>query len=239
VTHRLFVSAPIETDQPLTLDRERAHYLTRVLRLRRGESVICFDGRGRAWQASLTEASPRSAVLAIGPLVAEEPPPAPAIHLVQGLLKGSAMDQVVQKATELGATDLWLIRADRTNASLDEERLARKEGHWLRVMESAAEQCGALYLPRLHTLRSLRDFLNDPPAARLAMLDPGNEPLPLNLPREPVALLIGPEGGWTDVERAAAADAGVVRYGLGARVLRAETAPLAALAALRHAWGWV
>jgi 16S rRNA (uracil1498-N3)-methyltransferase len=239
VTHRLLVSAPVESGQPLVLDREQAHYLTRVLRLRRGETLICFDGRGRAWQANLTDASSRSAVLAIGPLIAEAPPPEPAIHLVQGLLKGAAMDQVVQKSTELGATDLWLIRTERTNASLDEERLARKEGHWLRVMESAAEQCGALHLPRLHPLRSLDEFLRDPPAARLVMLDPGAAPLPLDLPRAPLALLIGPEGGWSDGERTAAAAAGVIRYGLGPRVLRAETAPLAALAALRHGWGWV
>ena len=236
--HRLYVPGPIAADRTLSLDRERAHYLTRVLRLRRGERLLCFDGSGRAWEASLLEAAPRSAVLALGPLVADEPPPSPELHLVQGLLKGSAMDVVVQKSTELGATDLWLIRAERSNAALDAERSTRKHEHWQRIMESAAEQCGALHLPRLHALRDLPQFLSAPPAATLIMLDPGGEPLPISLPREAVALLIGPEGGWSAGERHLAAAAGAARYGLGARVLRAETAPLAALAALRHGWGW-
>jgi 16S rRNA (uracil1498-N3)-methyltransferase len=238
VTHRLYVSTPLAANQALTLDRERAHYLTRVLRLRRDEPLICFDGRGHAWQASLLEATARSAVLAVGALIADEPPPYPQLHLAQGLLKGAAMDQVVQKSTELGATDVWLIRAERSNAALDQERAARKQGHWRRVMESAAEQCGALHLPRLHDVRSLREFLADPPAAILLMLDPGGAPLPLQMPRESLALLVGPEGGWSDAEREAAVVADVARYGLGTRVLRAETAPLAALAALRHGWGW-
>jgi 16S rRNA (uracil1498-N3)-methyltransferase len=238
VTHRLYLPTLLAADQALTLDRDRAHYLTRVLRLRRGESLVCFDGRGHAWQASLLEATARSAVLEIGRLIADEPPPHPQVHLVQGLLKGAAMDQVVQKATELGATDVWPVRTERSNAVTDPERLTRKQTHWQRVVESAAEQCGALHLPRLHEVRDLREFLADPPEASLLMLDPGGEPLPLQLPRRSLALLIGPEGGWSDAERAAAADAGVPRHGLGSRVLRAETAPLAALAALRHGWGW-
>ncbi|MFU8815571.1 MAG: 16S rRNA (uracil(1498)-N(3))-methyltransferase [Pseudomonadales bacterium] len=236
--HRLYVRGPLAADQPLTLDRDRAHYLTRVLRLRRGERLVCFDGSGCAWEASLLEATPRTAVLAIGPVIAEEPPPSPQLHLVQGLLKGASMDAVVQKSTELGATDLWLIRAERSNAATDAERSARKLEHWQRVVESAAEQCGALHLPRLHPLRDLQAFLATPPSATLMMLDPGAEPLPLSVPRAAVALLIGPEGGWSDGERQAALAAGASRYGLGARVLRAETAPLAALAALRHGWGW-
>jgi 16S rRNA (uracil1498-N3)-methyltransferase len=238
VKHRLYIDAPVAADRHLTLDRDRAHYLTRVLRLHRGDGLIVFDGRGHAWQASLFDATSRTAVLAIGPLVAEEPPPQPALHLVQGLLKGAAMDQVVQKSTELGATDIWLIQAERSNASLDEARSERKHGHWQRVMESAAEQCGALHLPRLHPLRRFAEFLAQPPEAALILLDPGAPRMPLDLPRSPVALLIGPEGGWTDTERGAAEGAGATRYGLGTRVLRAETAPLAALAALRHGWGW-
>ena len=238
MSHRLYLPSPIEGRTELLLDRERAHYLTRVLRLRRGETVVCFDGSGRAWQASLAAAGPRSATLTVGDLVADEPPPAPEVHLVQALLKGSAMDQVVQKATELGATDLWLVRSERCNVPTEADRLARKHDHWRRIIESAAEQCGALHLPRLHDVRSLEDLLREPPAATLIMLDPGGPPLPLDLPREALAVLVGPEGGWSEAERLAAGAAGAARHGLGQRVLRAETAPLVALSALRHGWGW-
>lgn len=236
--HRLYVPPPIEAGQPLELDRDRAHYLTRVLRLRRDEELEVFDGAGRAWSASLTDASAKTAVLALGGLLADEPAPAPRLHLVQGLLKGASMDLVVQKATELGATDLWPVLAERSNVPTDPARQARKAGHWQRVVESAAEQCRALHLPRLHPVQELTGFLHAPPPAVLLMLDPGSPALPLRLPRQDIVMLIGPEGGWSDVERAAADRAGARRYGLGERILRGETAPLAALAAVRHGWGW-
>ncbi|MEQ8484736.1 MAG: 16S rRNA (uracil(1498)-N(3))-methyltransferase [Pseudomonadales bacterium] len=235
--HRLYLPEDPVTGTRIDLDRERAHYLTRVLRLRRDEALIVFDGAGRAWSATLADAGARSATLAIGALQADEPPPAPAIHLVQALLKGGAMDTVIQKAVELGATDLWLLQAERSNVP-GGERAERKRAHWQRVIESAAEQCGALHLTRLHPACGLDELLARPPAPNMLLLDPGAPLLPVDLPRADVALLVGPEGGWSDAERAACEAAGVRPVGLGTRVLRAETAPLAALAALRHGWGW-
>ena len=236
--HRLYVPPPLDPRHPLVLDRERAHYLTRVLRLKRGAQLLCFDGAGHAWPATLVDASSRSATLALGTPEPYQPPPQPTLHLVQGLLKGNAMDDVVQKAVQLGATDLWPIRAERSNLPAGPERLARKLDHWQRIVESAAQQCGARHLTRLHGERTLAEFLAAPPPARLFMLDPGAPTLPLTLPRADLALLIGPEGGWSDEERSLAGSAGAAVHGLGDRVLRAETAPLAALAALRHGWGW-
>lgn len=237
--HRLYLCLDRDPPPALTLDRERAHYLTRVLRLRRGEDVEVFDGRGRAWRASLADASARTATLQVGEQLADEPAPAPRLHLVQGLLKGGSMDLVVQKATELGATDLWPVHADRSNVPADAERQQRKLAHWQRVIESAAEQCGALHLPQLHPVQDLAGFLAAPPAADLLVLDPGAPPLPLTLPRRDSAVLIGPEGGWSEPERLALARSGAAWHGLGVRILRGETVPLAALAALRHGWGWV
>lgn len=236
--HRLYVPPPVRAGQTLTLERERAHYLTRVLRLRRGEAVECFDGSGRAWRATLAEASARHALLSVGDAVADEPEPAPRLHLVQGLLKGASMDLVVQKATELGATDLHPVLAERSNVPGDPERQQRKLEHWQRVIESAGEQSRALHLPQLRPPLRLSEWLAAPPCARLVMLDPEAPALPLALPREDLAVLIGPEGGWTDAERSAAQRAGAVLHGLGRRILRGETAPLAALAAVRHGWGW-
>ncbi len=236
--HRLYHPPPIPAGGILELDRDRSHYLTRVLRLRRGEGLVCFDGVGHAWAAVLKDAGPRSASLEIGAPLADEAEPGVRVHLIQGLLKGNAMDQVVQKATELGATDVWPIQAERSNVPTDSERAGRKQRHWQKVIESAAEQCGVLHLPRLHPPRQLEELLRDPPDAQLIMLDLGADPLPLDLPRRSVAVLVGPEGGWSDQERRLAADHGVKRHGLGELVLRAETAPLAVLAALRHGWGW-
>jgi 16S rRNA (uracil1498-N3)-methyltransferase len=243
VKHRLYISPsllrhPLDPGRRIELERERAHYLTRVLRLRRGAVIECFDGAGHAWSASLIEASPRSATLLIGDEVAAEAEPEPRLHLAQGLLKGAAMDLVVQKATELGGTDLWPILAERSNVPADTARQQRRLQHWQRVIESAAEQSGALHLLRLHPVQSLQAFLAAAPEASLVLLDPGAPPLPVALPRGPTCVLVGPEGGWSEGERRAAAEAGATRYGLGRRILRGETAPLAALAAVRHGWGW-
>jgi 16S rRNA (uracil1498-N3)-methyltransferase len=238
VKHRLYLPAPIHAEQSVELDRERTHYLIRVLRLRRGEAIEVFDGAGHAWSASLASASSRSATLAIGPLLQTEAEPAPRLHLVQGLLKGASMDLVVQKATELGATDLWPVTAERSNVPTDAERRERKLQHWQKVMESAAEQCRALHLPRLHPIHKLERCLDALPDAALLLLDPGAPPLPVTLARAETAVLIGPEGGWSDAERRLAAKSGAHCHGLGTRVLRGETAPLAVLAALRHGWGW-
>jgi 16S rRNA (uracil1498-N3)-methyltransferase len=236
--HRLYHPPPIAAGALLTLERDRAHYLTHVLRLRRGTHLEVFDGAGRAWRATLTGADRRSATLAIGELIAEVPLPEPELHLVQGLLKGTAMDTVVQKATELGATDIWPVLAERSNVPGDAERLTRKHEHWQRVIESAAEQCGALHLTRLHEVRTPAEFWDSAPQARHLFLQPGARELPLDIPRESLVLMIGPEGGWSESELATALVHDVCCVGLGQRVLRAETAPLAVLGAVRHSWGW-
>ncbi|MEQ8858325.1 MAG: 16S rRNA (uracil(1498)-N(3))-methyltransferase [Pseudomonadales bacterium] len=236
--HRLYHPPPLESGQTLTLERDRAHYLTRVLRLRRGAEIECFDGIGHAWRARIEDGGGHSSALTLVERLADEPAPEPALHLVQGLLKGAAMDQVVQKATELGATDLWPVLAERSNVPDAAERLARRRQHWQRVIESAAEQCGALHLPRLHEVRTVAAFFDAPPQAQLILLDPGADALPLTLPRAALGVLVGPEGGWSEPERQAALANGARRHGLGTLVLRGETAPLAVLAAVRHGWGW-
>ncbi len=236
--HRLYIPAPLETGQTIRLDPTKAHYLSRVLRLHKGSELLCFDGLGTAWNATLEDDSARSAALRLIEVVLRQVPPEPRLHLVQGLLKGNGMDQVVQKATELGATDIWLIDARRSNVSLTGERLERKLEHWQRIVESACEQCGQLHLPILRKPQPLAEFLQSPPMAQLIMLTPGAAALPLSLPAGPLALLVGPEGGWSDEEQSLATARGVALQGLGALVLRAETAPLAALAAIRHGWGW-
>ncbi|MEZ5558469.1 MAG: 16S rRNA (uracil(1498)-N(3))-methyltransferase [Pseudomonadales bacterium] len=240
--HRLYLPPPLATAQTVTVDAARAHYLGRVLRLRRGAALICFDGVGSAWQATLTAIDSRSATLTLDAQVASESAPSPRLHLVQGLLKGGAMDEVLQKATELGATDLWLIDAARSNVAgatrSAPERQARKLGHWQRILHSAAEQCGALHLPILHGPMDLAQFFATSACAHCLLFDPGGMPLPMSLPRVDTAVLIGPEGGWSDAELALAVrhDAGPWR--LGNLVLRAETAPLVVLSVIRHGWGW-
>jgi len=238
VKHRLYLPPPLAAGTERPLDAEQTHYVSRVLRLPRGAELLCFDGEGSAWRGTLAAVSARSATVRLEALIESIPPPGARLHLAQGLLKGAAMDQVVQKATELGATDIWLLAAARSNLALDADRLDRKRGHWQRVIESAATQCQQLHLPRLHGPMPLGECLAALQETRIMLLDPGAPPLPLEATVGPVTALIGPEGGWTDAERALALTQGAQPCGLGRLVLRAETAPLAVLAALRHSRRW-
>lgn len=238
MSHRLYLAPPLAAGVERVLDAEDSHYLARVLRLKVDAQLRCFDSTGNEWLAHLTRASTRASVVSIDELVRSASGPAVELHLAQALLKGQAMDQTVQKATELGISDLWPIIATRSNVKLDDAREHNRMRHWQGIARRAAEQSERLYLPKLHAPRRLQDFLDSPPCELLLLLQPGCDPLPSDLPHTALALLVGPEGGWSTDECNMARRANARLYGLGNLVLRAETAPLAALAAVRHGWNW-
>jgi len=239
--HRLYVpelKPPVSTGDRLVLTEEQAHYLNRVLRLRIGAEVGLFDGRGQQWMATLRESRGRRCEVEILELSHSDPAPRTLI-LAQSWLKGAATDRVVQKATELGATAIWLLSAERSNVRLDEHRLATRLAHLKKVSISAAEQCGARWLPDLEGLAGVAEALENVPAIRCLMLDLDKPVLETGRSPQPLLLLIGPEGGWTDAERAIAnRHDQLAAVSLGDLILRAETAPIAAIAAIRHSWGW-
>ncbi|MCZ6640952.1 MAG: 16S rRNA (uracil(1498)-N(3))-methyltransferase [Gammaproteobacteria bacterium] len=235
--HRLYLSPPLKVGALVTLDAERSHYITRVLRLKADTEILCFDGEGTEFHAYIRLADTKASLLEIGEQSRLAQAPAERIHLAQGVLKGSAMDRAVQKATELGATNIWPILADRS-ATKANGPSGRKHRHWQRIVESASEQSRRLYLPELHEPVTLAVFFAKSRVAQKLFLDIGQEVLPAVIPRKTTALLIGPEGGWSDTEREIAETHGALGFSLGALVLRAETMPIAALAALRQAWGW-
>lgn len=238
MSHRLFLAPPLSVQAERELDADDSHYLARVLRLKAGATLRCFDGEGGEWTAQLSHANTKASVVTIGELLRCEPRADFELHLAQSWLKGQAMDHIVQKATELGMSDFWPITASRSNVKIDGERVHNRMRHWQRIARSASEQSERLYLPRIHAPSNLEEFLQQTPCEKLLFLEPGNEPLPTNLPQQALALLVGPEGGWTPDECVCARRAKADFRGLGNLVLRAETAPLAALAALRHGWGW-
>ncbi|MCZ6889962.1 MAG: RsmE family RNA methyltransferase [Gammaproteobacteria bacterium] len=230
---RIYVAGPLDSHTDLTLDADRSHYLTRVLKLRAGDAIVCFDGTGREYAARVADPTPKACTLAVARIVREMHAPGFELHLAQALVK-TDLDRVIQKATELGVTDLWFLTTDRT------EVRTHPFARWERIAQSAAEQCGRLYLPRLHTTRSVADFL--PSAAksfRKLILTPGAPPLPNSGVAQNTCLLVGPEGGWTANEQEAATEQGFSATGLGALTLRATTAGITAISALRQSWGWI
>ncbi len=241
--HRLYLpdpggSADIPAGTIIELSPDQTHYLARVLRLKPGAEVGVFDGCGREWRAMLVRLSAREATVKITELVRTETQPSPLI-LAQAWLKGSAMDMVVQKAVELGVTAIWLLQTDRCNVKVDDRRLDNKLTHLSRVIASAAEQCESLWLPELVCLDGFNALLDQTRPGRTLFLDPGQPPLEAGSTPAPITVVVGPEGGWSERERIIAmADPTVIATGLGALILRAETVPLAALAAIRQDWGW-
>lgn len=214
--------------------------MARVLRLGAGDPITLFDGSGTDFPATIEAAGRRgvSATVGTGVLVANESPLA--ITLLQGIGRGPRMDLVLQKATELGVAAIRPVTTLRTVVRLDAERADQRHQHWQRILVSAAEQCGRATLPRLHAPADLATAL----AAEAAtpwrfVLDPGASPgLPAGLAgARQVAIVVGPEGGLDPRERALVADHGFAGLRLGPRILRTETAPLAALSVLQFVAG--
>jgi 16S rRNA (uracil1498-N3)-methyltransferase len=216
-----------------SLTPEAAHYLRDVLRLPPGSRLELFDGAGGAYAAEVEEGFADLRVEA-----RREARPALALSLLVALARGEKMDWVVQKATELGVTDIRFTDTEHTVVHIEGSRTARRETHWRAVIISAAEQCGRLWLPTLHAPQWYTELLRERIAEQTLLLDPGAPPLDDRVPLVDTMLLIGPEGGFSDAERDAAIASGARAVGLGPLVLRTDTAPIAAIAVLRQAWGW-
>ncbi len=234
---RLFVAGELLPGRTLTLEPDRSHYLCRVLRQRRGDQLAVFAGDGNAYDAVILTADTRACEITIGACTQTQAAPRLRLHLGQAMIKSDRADWVLQKATELGVTDIWLLTTQRTEVHVVGERRARRERHWQRIIEGACEQCGRLWLPRLHGPLPFPDLLNDLPDAQIYLLDPAAPPLQSS-PVADALLLVGPEGGFTDPERDTAVAAGATLLGLGETILRADTAAVAAITVLRQAWGW-
>jgi len=228
-----------ELDGPsVTLQGEEHRYLVRVLRVQSGDTVDLFDGRGVEVGATVTRVGPRDLALALGERRRMPLPDAPPVTLLQGLPRGERMDLIVQKATELGAARVVPVRTSRS-ATGQQARLDR----WERIAREAARQCGRPELLEIAPLLSLAEAL-DGLAAGGARVVPWEEApsapaLQALVPARPtaVAVLIGPEGGLTREEVAQATGAGFEIATLGPRILRTETAAIAALAAIQSRVG--
>ena len=237
---RIHFPAPLQSDTTLTLPEDAYRHLVQVLRLRQNERFIAFDGRGGEYAAEIIEIGKREARARIGTFVdvARESPLD--LTLAQCIAKGERMDYTLQKAVELGVTRIVPLLSSRSVVRLDTERMDKKLEHWRGVIVSACEQSGRTRVPQLADVEALPSWLDreDAHGERLT-LDPlahhGLRELPP--PRGPLTLLVGPEGGLSEHELHRAHEAGFTGIRMGPRVLRTETAGIAALAAMQAMWG--
>ncbi len=215
-----------------------AHHAERVLRLAVGDPVTLFDGQGGECAASIL-AFGREALARLGPRLAIECESPLQITLVQALASGDKMDWIVQKAVELGVAAVQPVAAERSVLKLAGERADKRVAHWQQVAVAACEQSGRNRVPVVGEILPLAKYLARPFDGTRLILAPGADGALARKarPGRPVAILIGPEGGWSPAELDLAARAGCPPLALGPRVLRTEPAGLAALAAMQTMWG--
>jgi len=238
--NRVYCATPLTPAQRVTLRGNAAGHISRVLRLRVGEQLTLFDGTGGEHSARIDSAGGGTVTVTLLEHCAVERESPLMLTLAQGISRGERMDWVVQKATELGVTRISPLLTERSVVRLDAQQALKKHAHWSAVCVAACEQCGRNRLPELQEPQELPAFLADPQAgATKLLLSPEGQLRLQDLPRQAPAItvLIGPEGGLAPAEQAAAIAAGFTPVRLGPRVLRTETAAVAALAIIQREFG--
>lgn len=237
---RCYHPESIEACQQLTLSPEASHHLAVVLRVKLGQVIEVFDGTGAAYQAEIVGIAKRVSVRIRATLTSTSESPL-YLHLVQALSKSDKIDWVIQKAVELGVSEISLLLTERTEIRMPEDRWAKKMAHWHGIMIHAVQQSGRVKVPKLNPPMSLESFLAQASHEDIKLflhVQGAKRPtdvLPSTFSRAQV--IIGPEGGFSDAELNLAERAGCQVLSLGPRVLRTETAPLAILSVLQWLQG--
>ena len=232
---RIFTSQQLEAEGIVQLEGPAGHYLTRVLRLSKGADIVLFNGDGNDYSAVISDIRTQQVFARVtggSPAGSESPLK---ITLVQAVCRGERMDYVLQKATELGVFRIQPLISQRVEVRLDAGRQQKRMSHWRGVVISACEQSGRAVVPEVGEPLSVGDWLRGAEGAARVVLDPlaGQSLSALRLEDDRVAVLVGPEGGFTDDEMTAFRASGLLAATLGPRVLRTETAGPAAIAVLQ------
>jgi 16S rRNA (uracil1498-N3)-methyltransferase len=235
---RIHTGQTLSAGMELELEEGPSRHLHSALRLQTNAAVVLFDGRGGEYLAHIVSAQRKRLQLRVGQHHAidrESPLP---VHLGIGLSRGDRFDWLVQKATELGVTQISPLFTERVEVKLKGERANKKLQHWRQIAISACEQCGRNRVPSIHPPQRLADWSGQLQAVcKLVLHHRGQQSLAGLAPPATVALLIGPEGGLSEEEIDLAQQQGFLPLTLGPRVLRTETAPLASLAIVQQLWG--
>ena len=235
---RLYVSAALTVGGWIELDDDAAHYVRSVLRLKAEQSIVLFNGLGGEYLARFSEISRKSVRAEIEQFVDRDVESLLTVKLGLGISRGDRMDWAVQKAVELGANQITPLVTERCVIKFNDDKKQQRLQHWQHIIQHAAEQSGRTRLPQLNDVTSLADWTSQQQGLRV-FLDPYAEQSLAQLfsPQLQVTLLSGPEGGFANHERELAKSAGFTPVRMGARIMRTETAVLAALSAVQTLWG--
>lgn len=236
---RLYVNACLSQGQSVQLDQQYYARLSRVMRMRHGQTLRVFGNDGQEYQAKITRMQRHGVHIDVGERIEAYRESPLSLSLAVAIIRPRNLDIILQKAVELGVQSCVLLYTERSQLRYDEKTWQGRHRHWHRLIINATEQCQRVRLCRLHPPRNFSDWLTsqqDDSAMRL-ILDPGCHaaPPPLLTDGRAITLIVGPEGGFTEQELTLARDNGCTAFSLGPRILRAETAALCA-AGICQAW---
>ena len=234
---RIYTAQKLLSNTLIELEPEQSRHLSRVLRLAVGDHLTLFDGRGGEYPGEIAAVDKKYVHVLTGAHRQKECESPLDVHLGIAVSRGERMDWIVQKSTELGVTSMTPLSSEHSGVKLAGDRADRKILHWQQIAFSACEQCGRNRPPIIHPLQELNPWLASTVAERKFVLHHRAANTATGSAPASIALLVGPEGGLSESEIEAAAQAGYTALRLGPRVLRTETAPLAAIALLQGWWG--
>lgn len=236
---RIHTDSPLASGTSTDLDDNAAQHVGRVLRMQPGQELLLFNGDGNDYPATITTVSKKQITVSVGD-ASHNPLESPLrIVLGQTLSKGDRMDYAIQKSVEMGVTAIAPLVTERCDVRLKGDREDKRLRHWQLVATSAAEQCGRAVVPEILPVMTLDDWFRYSASCDLRLVLHHRTRASLDTLAAPnsIALMIGPEGGLTEQEIAAAETCGFLPTALGPRVLRTETAPVAAISLCQWLWG--
>ncbi len=236
---RIFHPDPLIVDNEVQLSSDATNHIVNVLRLKPGHPLVLFHGDDSEYSAELIVSEKRKAIALVDAKLSISVESSLSIHLGQGVSRGDRMDLVMQKAVELGVTEITPLITERCGVKLSKERWEKKHSQWQKIITGACEQCGRNRIPILHPPAELAEWTSESTNQLRLTLHPRAEKSirHLQVPPKGVRLLIGPEGGFSDQEVYLTEETGFQTVQLGPRVLRTETAALAAISVLQALHG--
>jgi len=245
--HRFFVEADNLAGQHVLFDEKEVRHMQKVLRLKPGDRVIGFDGKGHEFEITLVKEIDGTLRGKIEAVSSRETEPNISLHLVQGLAKAEKMDTIIQKAVEIGVYSIYPLVTQNTVVKIKEDKQENKLKRWQTIAREACKQCRRNYIPEVKPVQDINDFLKNRDKGGVAIMLYENEyAISLGqavkshldiIKQKGVYLLIGPEGGFSSQEAEAARRQGVITAGLGPRILRTETAGLVAASIVLYICG--
>jgi 16S rRNA (uracil1498-N3)-methyltransferase len=235
---RIYTTQDLSINEKITLAPSAGHYVANVLRMKQGRVVTLFNGEGGEYKARLDLVSKKSVSATVTAFTDVDTESSLQVELGVCIIKNDRMDWLFQKAAELGVSNISPLLSEHTDIKLPAERIDKKMKHWQQIIENACQQSGRTAVPTINTPQTLTEWVGQVQADYKCMLHP-HDSAKINAELSPstVALLVGPEGGLEEKELAAAVEAEFSAISLGPRILRAETAPLAALSVLQYQFG--